>query len=95
MRGFTSSKPVNDAFSFQASLGPDEALALLNFGKIIGALNHYFTKPMADNPNDWVQCMKCLQVTNITALDQEQVKALWLMCNQHVPIRLMTPALRH
>jgi hypothetical protein len=44
------------------NLNPDETNSMNVLGKAIGALEHYFTDPLAEHPIQWQQCLRCLKV---------------------------------
>jgi hypothetical protein len=76
-----SSCPDNHTPTPFADLNPDETNSLSVLGKAIGALEHYFTDPLAENLSKWQQCLRCLKVNHIE-ITPEHWQAQLLTCGQ-------------
>jgi hypothetical protein len=63
--GLQSSCPDNLSPTPFADLNPDETNSLSILSKAIGALECYFTDPLAEAPSEWQQCLCCLKVNHI------------------------------
>jgi hypothetical protein len=79
--GLRSSCPDNHSPTPFADLNPDETNSLHVLGKAIGALERYFTDPLAENPSEWQQCLRCLKVNHIE-VTPEHWQAQLLTCGQ-------------
>ena len=79
--GLRTSCPDNHSPTPFADLNPDETNSLSVLGKAIGALERYFTDPLAENPTEWQQCLRCLK-TNHIEVTKEHWNAQLLTCGQ-------------
>jgi hypothetical protein len=79
--GLRSSCPDNRSPVPFADLNLDETNSLSVLGKAIGTLERYFTDPLAENPSEWQQCLRCLK-TNHIEVTQEHWNAQLLTCGQ-------------
>jgi hypothetical protein len=79
--GLRSSCPDNLTPVPFANLNPDETNAMNILGKAIGALERYFTDPLAEHPSQWQQCLRCLK-TNHIEITAEHWQAHLLTCGQ-------------
>jgi hypothetical protein len=62
-------------------LNLDETNSMNILRKAIGALERYFTDPLAEYPSQWQQCLRCLKVNHIE-VTQEHWQAHLLTCGQ-------------
>jgi len=76
-----SSCPDNLTPAPFADLNPDETNAMNVLGKAIGALERYFTDPLAEHLSQWQQCLHCLK-TNHIEVTAEHWQAHLLTCGQ-------------
>jgi len=65
IKGLRVSCPDNSSPIPFANLNPDETNSLNILGKAIGALKHFFTDPLTENPLQWQQCLSCLKANHI------------------------------
>jgi hypothetical protein len=80
--GLRTSCPDNRSPIPFADLNPDETNSVNVLGKAIGALERYFTDPLAEHPTEWQQCMRCLK-TNHVEITPEHWQAQVLTCGQN------------
>jgi hypothetical protein len=76
-----SSCPDNHSPVPFVDLNPDETNSLSVLGKAIGALERYFTDPLAETPTQWQQCLRCLKVNHVKVMP-EHWQAQLLTCGQ-------------
>jgi hypothetical protein len=79
--GLRSSCPDNHSPTPFTDLNPDETNSLSVLRKAIGTLECYFTDPLAENPSEWQQCLRCLK-TNHIEVTPEYWQAQLLTCGQ-------------
>jgi hypothetical protein len=82
MEGIRSSFPLSDTPVFLRELSPDELKDFKVFAEATAALNRYLTDPTAQNPNHWLQCLRCLQVAHIS-VTEDNWWAHFATANQH------------
>jgi hypothetical protein len=81
INGLRSSCPDNRSPVPFVDLNPDETNSLSILGKAIGALERYFTDPLAEAPTEWQQCLRCLKVNHVE-VSPEHWQAQLLTCGQ-------------
>jgi hypothetical protein len=79
--GLRTSCPDNRSPVPFADLNPDETNSLSVLGKAIGALERYFSDPLAEAPTEWQQCLRCLKVNHVE-VTPEHWQAQLLTCGQ-------------
>jgi hypothetical protein len=79
--GLRTSCPDNRSPVPLTDLNPDETNSLSVLSKAVGALERYFTNPLADTPSEWHQCLRCLKVNHVE-ITPEHWQAQLLTCGQ-------------
>jgi hypothetical protein len=82
-RGLRKSHNKPSALAYFTDMDPDEESAFLSMGKAAKSFACFFSDPTAQNPTEWQQCARCLEVSH-TTITQDHWEAQVLSCGQHV-----------